>query len=359
VPDILLFGATGYTGRLTAHALARRGLSFAIAGRNRQTLERVAAETEGPEVRLAHVGDTRSLVRALDGVRVLVTCVGPFIRLGHTAVEAALQAGVNYIDSTGEVTFVARLIEENDAPARRRGIAMATSMGFDEVPADVALSLACAGMENPAAVVTYAVPTTGSVGTIRSALGILSSTGIGIDDGLWIDVRAGTEQRWSPMPPPLGVRLSTSAPFAIARLAPLHTYFVCLKVFMTIGRWRLAALKTALPLLGSMMRTSAGRSAIDYLLGRLPEGPSSRARSAKWTVLAEAQCSGNWRNVVVVGRDVYGLTAELLAAGASVMAGADYDRTGVLSPVQAMGVEFLQKELSEQGATIQIYDEIA
>jgi short subunit dehydrogenase-like uncharacterized protein len=359
VPDILLFGATGYTGRLTAHALARRGLSFAIAGRNRQKLEMLAAETGGPDVRLAQVGDARSLVRALDGVRVLVTCVGPFIELGETAVEAALHTGIHYIDSTGEVTFAARLIERSDAAARGRGIAMATSMGFDEVPADVAVSLACAGMDKPAVVVTYAVPTTGSAGTIRSALGILSSTGVGIDDGVWIDVRAGEEQRWSPMPPPLGVRLSTSAPFAIARLAPLHTYFDSLKVFMTIGRARLAALRAGLPMLRGMMGSSAGRAAMDLALGRLPEGPSARARSAKWTVLAEARSSGKWRNVAVVGRDVYGLTAELLAAGAGVMRRPDYDRTGVLSPVQAMGVEFLQRELSEQGAMIQNYDEIA
>jgi short subunit dehydrogenase-like uncharacterized protein len=359
VPDILLFGATGYTGRLTAHALARSGLSFGIAGRNQQKLEMLAAETAEPEVRLAQVGDTRSLVRALDGVRVLITCVGPFIDLGGTAVEAALNAGVHYIDSTGEVTFVARLIERSDAAARERRIAMATAMGFDEVPADVAVSLACAGMDNPSAVLTYAVPTTGSVGTIRSALGILSSTGVGIDDGLWIDVRAGEEQRWSPMPPPLGVRLSTSAPFAIARLAPLHTYFDSLKVFMTIGRARLAALKAGLPLLRGMVGSSAGRAAMDFALKRLPEGPSTRARSAKWTVLAEARSSGKWRNVAVVGRDVYGFTAELLAAGAGVMARGDYDRTGVLSPVQAMGLDFLQNELREQGAMIQTYDESA
>jgi short subunit dehydrogenase-like uncharacterized protein len=359
VPDILLFGATGYTGRLTARALARRGLSFALAGRNQQKLEMLAAETGGPEVRLAQVGDTQSLVRALDGVRVLATCVGPFIELGKTAVEAALHTGVHYIDSAGEVTFVARLIERSDAAARGRGIAMAPAMGFDEVPADVVVSLACAGMERPAAVLTYAVPTTGSAGTIRSALGILLSGGVGIDNGMWVDVRAGEEQRWSPMPPPLGVRLSTSAPFAIARLAPLHTYFDSLKVFMTIGRSRLAALKAGLPLLRGMIGSSAGRAAMDLALRRFPEGPSARARSAKWAILAEARSSEKWRNVAVVGRDVYGLTAELLAAGAGVMGRADYDRTGVLSPVQAMGVEFLQNELREQGAVIQNYDESA
>jgi short subunit dehydrogenase-like uncharacterized protein len=359
VPDILLFGATGYTGRLTAHALARRGLGFAVSGRDEHKLRTIAAATGGPEVRVAEVGDTDSLVRALEDVRVLITCVGPFIELGATAVEAALRAGVHYIDSTGEVTFVTRLIARSDAAARARGIAMATAMGFDEVPADVAVALACADMETPAAALTYAVPSTGSVGTIRSALGILASAGVGVEDGMWTQLRAGDERRWSPMPPPLGVRLSTSAPFAIGRLAPLHTEFASLKAFMTIGRARLAALKLGLPLMRAIVNSSAGRAATEVVLRRLPEGPSERARSSRWTVLAEARSSTTRRNVAVVGRDVYGLTAELLAAGAGVMAGDDYDLSGVMSPVQALGVEFLQKELSEQGVTIDVYDDTA
>ena len=177
MPDILLFGATGYTGRLTALALARRGASFAISGRSRPKLEALAAETGDPEIRTATVGDTASLVTALDGTKVLLTCVGPFEQWGHTAVEAALEAGVNYIDSTGEGTFIARLFRERDAAARSAGIAMAPALAFDEVPADVAATLACEGMNRPDLVLTYAVPTSASSGTVNSALGIISQPG--------------------------------------------------------------------------------------------------------------------------------------------------------------------------------------
>ena len=119
MPDIRLFGATGYTGRLTALALARRSASFAISGRSRAKLDAVARECGDPEVRLASVGDTGSLVSALDGTKVLLTCVGPFERLGHTAVEAALEAKVHYIDSTGEGTSRARARRRAREGARR------------------------------------------------------------------------------------------------------------------------------------------------------------------------------------------------------------------------------------------------
>src|SRR5438874_2542384 len=122
MPDILLFGATGYTGKLTAHALTRRGASFVIAGRDRSKLDALAAETGATDVRLARVGDVDGLTGALRDVRVMITCVGPFTRYGETAVEAALRARVHYLDSTGEGTFVQELIERRDAPAKAAGI---------------------------------------------------------------------------------------------------------------------------------------------------------------------------------------------------------------------------------------------
>src|SRR3954463_3669649 len=102
MPRVVLFGATGYTGRLTAAEMARRGLDFAIAGRNKSKLEALAETTGNPPIHVADVDDVDALVAALEGARVLITCVGPFTELGETAVEAALRAKVNYADSTGE-----------------------------------------------------------------------------------------------------------------------------------------------------------------------------------------------------------------------------------------------------------------
>ena len=267
MPDVLLFGATGYTGTLTAHALARRGTSFAIAGRDPAKLERLASETDAPETRVVSVGDTDALVDALDGVGALITCVGPFKELGATAVEAALRARVHYVDSSGEIDFIGNLIDRHGASARDTGIVVAPAAGFDEVPADVALSLAVDGMSRPEAVLTYALPTSGSAGTIRTVLGgIVHSRARWISAGNPIEVGLGERSRWSPMPPPLGPKFALSYPLAEGRLAPLHLDLGSLELYSTTGRAQATALRTGLPFARIALRSGLVRGGIERVL---------------------------------------------------------------------------------------------
>ena len=352
---ILLFGATGYTGSLTARALQQRGADFALAGRNAAKLEKLADETNASQVHVVEVGDVEGLVRALDGGRVLVTCVGPFMHLGDTAVEAALRAGTHYIDSTGEGPFVRGLIAK-DPRAREAGIAMAPAMGFDEVPADVTASLATAGLDHPELVLTYAFPSHGSRGTIRTSLDIAISEGQWVRDGKPVPILAGHETRWAPMPSPLGPRRSVAFPFAEGYLAPLHLELSAMKLFLTSQRAQEAAMRFGRPLLRVLMQTPA-RAAVEMVLKRLPDGPQEDQRSGdKWTILGEARAGSEWRNVALMGTDPYGMTAELLASAAVTMSRDDYDKIGVLSPVQAMGLAPLQDELRKLGVTTKVFE---
>ena len=356
MPDILLFGATGYTGRLTAQALARRGASFAIAGRNRARLEELSAASGGPEVRVASVGDTDALVAALSDAKVLITCVGPFVELGETAVEAALRAGVHYIDSTGEGTFIGDLIATRSEAAEEAGIAMAPAMGFDEVPADCAATLATEGMDKADLVLTYAFPSTGSRGTLRSALGIAGAEGVWWENGLRRPIRAGQESRWAPMPAPLGPKPSVGFPLAEGHLAPLHLDLDSLQLYVTTDPVQRVLMRRGLPLLSAAAGTRAGRALTQLVLDRLPEGPSDQQRArGRWTVLAEASSQDSWRNVALSGTDVYGLTAEFLAAGALRMCEDDFDLTGVVSPVQAMGIDRWHKEFIDHDVVVDTY----
>lgn len=355
MPDILLFGATGYTGRLTAAALARKGANFAIAGRNKAKCYALADETDGPEVRLASVGDVDSLVDALEGIKVLISCVGPFLELGDTAVEAALRAKVHYIDSTGEGAFVARLLER-DAEARDAGIVMAPCMGFDEVPADVAATLATEDMDRAELILSYAIPQHASKGTLKSALQIVTAEGQWIRDGKPVMVKAGHERRWAPMPPPLGPKQTVAFPLAEGRLAPLHLDLGSLSIFVTSGTMQRLGIDYGLPLLGKALDTPWGQKALDTVLRRLPEGPNEEQRKARWTVLAEATSGKRWRNVAVSGSDVYGLTGELLAGAAMRMTAEDFEGAGVKAPVDAVGLDTLQKELVANDVTVATYE---
>jgi short subunit dehydrogenase-like uncharacterized protein len=354
MPDILVFGATGYTGRLVAQALAEQGADFAVAGRSRPALESLAARTGGPEVRVADATEVASLLEALDGIRVLLTCVGPFVELGETAVEAALRSRSHYLDSAGESAFVARLIER-DTEARSAGIAIAPAMGFDEVPADVAATLACEGLSEPELTLTYALPSIASRGTLRSALGIITQPGRWIAGGRPVPVRFGDRERWAPMPPPLGPRLGVTMPMAIGYLAPLHLRLETLKTYATTRRARRAMLRPLVPVLRSLGRSEIGRAGAERLTARPPDGPGEAARRARWTILAEAGSPDGRRNVVLTGRDVYGLSARLLATGATIMATGDYRSAGVLAPVQAFGLETLQKVLIDHGVTVEAF----
>ncbi|MDQ4143426.1 MAG: saccharopine dehydrogenase NADP-binding domain-containing protein [Actinomycetota bacterium] len=355
MPDILLFGATGYTGRLTARALARRGADFAIAGRSRAKLEALAEETGGPEARVAAVGDTDALVAALQDVRVLVTCVGPFLHLGDTAVAAALEAGCHYVDSTGEGPFIHRLIREHDSAARAAGIAMAPALGFDETPADLAATLAAEGLDKPDLVLTYALPSAPSSGTAKSIIDIATSRGPWIVDGAVVEVGPAEHERWAPMPPPLGPRLSSSFPLAEGHLAPLHLDLNGLRLFVTVDRGPALALKT-IPLLRAAVALPGVRGGLATIIDRTVTDPEGERRQGLWTILAEARSKDRWRNVVLTGKDVYGITAETLSTAALRMSEPDFSESGVISPVQAVGKEKLQKELTEQGVSIQTYD---
>lgn len=355
---VVLFGATGYTGRLTAHALARRSADLTIVGRSRDKLERLAAETGEPEIRIANVGDVGALRDALEGAGVLITCVGPFAELGHTAVQAAVEAGCHYIDSTGEGTFIDMLIERYDGAARDKGITIAPAMGFDEVPGDVAATLAAEGMSEAQLDLTYALPTSGSQGTIHSTLGIITSDGPWLVDGRTERIHAADRRRWAPMPPPLGPRAAVSFPLAIGRLAPLHLDLRDFGTYVTVGTGQRAAMKIGLPLLRVALDSGIGKKVIDNLFGSKGEGPDAEARErSRWTILAEARAGRAWRNVVLKGSDPYGLTAEFLSAGAIHMAEPGYEGAGVASPVGAVGLELLEKELAAGGVSVDVFQD--
>jgi short subunit dehydrogenase-like uncharacterized protein len=142
--DIVLFGATGFTGGLTAEYLARHadaGTKWAIAGRNRDKLEALRgrlgdAHTELPILH-ADVGDAASLRRLAESTKVVITTVGPYINYGEPLVAACATAGTDYVDLTGEPEFVDLMWLRHHAEAERTGARLVHSCGFDSIPYDL------------------------------------------------------------------------------------------------------------------------------------------------------------------------------------------------------------------------------
>jgi short subunit dehydrogenase-like uncharacterized protein len=144
--DVVVFGATGFTGALTAEYLARAGAGtrWAIAGRNRAKLESVRERIAGadggaPEPALleADVGDGASLRRMAESAKVVISTVGPYIHYGEPVVAACAAAGTDYVDLTGEPEFVDRMWLGYHEQAQRSGARLVHSCGFDSIPYDL------------------------------------------------------------------------------------------------------------------------------------------------------------------------------------------------------------------------------
>ncbi|MEU0673700.1 saccharopine dehydrogenase NADP-binding domain-containing protein [Streptomyces sp. NPDC006172] len=141
--DIVLFGATGFVGALTAEYLAvhaPEGLRWAIAGRDEVKLRRLRDRLPGgaePGVLRADVSDTASLRALARQARVVATTVGPYVTYGEDLVAACADAGADYLDLTGEPEFVDLTFVRHDARARETGARLVHACGFDSVPHDL------------------------------------------------------------------------------------------------------------------------------------------------------------------------------------------------------------------------------
>jgi short subunit dehydrogenase-like uncharacterized protein len=145
--DLVLFGATGFTGGLTASYLAANapeGLRWALVGRNRSKLDAVAARlaeassaAPAPDLLEADAADRAALAEAAAATRVVATTVGPYALHGEPLVAACAAAGTDYVDLTGEPEFVDRMWIEHHAEAERTGARLVHCCGFDSIPHDL------------------------------------------------------------------------------------------------------------------------------------------------------------------------------------------------------------------------------
>lgn len=145
--DLVLFGATGFTGRLTARHLAAHappGCRWALAGRNREKLAALRAELAalrpecaGLPLLDAEADDSASLRRLAADTRVVISTVGPYLRYGEPLVAACAEEGTDYADLTGEPEFVDTMYVRYDATARRTGARLIHAAGFESVPHDL------------------------------------------------------------------------------------------------------------------------------------------------------------------------------------------------------------------------------
>lgn len=146
--SVVVFGATGVTGRLAAAYLAERaqeaGAGWAAAGRDPERVGEVLGElgVSAPETIAADVNDASSLRELAGRARVVLNVVGPYTIHGEPVIEACISSGAHYLDLTGEVPFIRRMIDRHQDEAERAGVKVVNMAGFEALPPDLLVLLA-------------------------------------------------------------------------------------------------------------------------------------------------------------------------------------------------------------------------
>ena len=141
--DLILWGASGFTGRLVAEHLLRAGperkLRWAVGGRNAEKLAAVLESLRAPQVPvvLADGDDPRALAAMALRTRAICSTVGPYALYGSELVSACADTGTHYCDLSGEVHWMQRMIEAHESRARETGARLVHSCGFDSIPSDL------------------------------------------------------------------------------------------------------------------------------------------------------------------------------------------------------------------------------
>ena len=168
---LLIYGATGYTGRLVAERAVQIGLDVTVAGRDAGKVRELAGSL-GVESRVFDVDDADAVHSVLQGADCVLNVAGPFRHTARQLMDAAIKAGVHYLDTTAEFDTFA-LAESKDAEASRAGVMIMSGTGWDVVPSDsLALHTACRVPD--AEKLTIALRVTGgfSRGSLASSAGV-------------------------------------------------------------------------------------------------------------------------------------------------------------------------------------------
>ena len=387
--DIVLLGATGFTGRLTAEYLARHippELSWAVAGRDIGRLEQLGSQLAflipdrgRPGIVQADIDDPLSLQAMASSARLVASTVGPFMEYGEPVVGACVDAGTDYIDITGEPEFVDRIWLGYHERARQTGVRLVHCCGFDSIPADLGVwyTLRHLPPDAPLTIRGYArVHARPSAGTYHSALRafgrVRQSSAIarrrkGLERpatigrkvggaGVRVHREPGTG-RWAvPLPiiDPLVVLRSARA---LDRYGPSFRY----GHYGVVG-----SLPKAIGFVGGAggMLVAAQIPPARNALMRLKssgEGPEARQRSASWFRTRFVSTVGGTDEEPVVtevsgGDPGYDETAKMLGESALCMVGDDLPEVaGQLTTAEAMG-DALVERLQAAGLTFRIVD---
>jgi short subunit dehydrogenase-like uncharacterized protein len=356
---IIVFGATGYTGRLTAETLVARGERPLLAGRSAQRLTELSGELGGElDTAVADVAQPATVADLVSEGDVLVSTVGPFVRWGEPAVEAAISKRASYLDSTGEPGFIRAVFERYGPRAEAAGVGLVTAFGYDWVPGNLAGALALQEAGGAAVRVDLGYFFTGAAGMSG---GTRATTALGALEPSFVWRRGIRTERIAARMRSFDVNgrsrpavsAGSSEHFTLPRLHPqLEEVNAYLGWFGGASRPM-----QAFSLVGAgIAKLPGARSGMQAVAGRFVKGSTGgpnaeqRSRSGSHIVAIAYDLAGvELAEVQVAGVNGYDFTARILAWGASQALADGMRGHGALGPVEAFGLAELESGCAEAG----------
>lgn len=336
----MIYGASGYTGRLVADLALDRGERPVLAGRDPAKIAAFATP-RGLPYRVFDLGDPDAVAEGLRGIDVVAHCAGPFSATSAPMVEGCLRAGAHYLDITGEIdVFEAVFARHEDA--RRAGVVLLPGSGFDVVPTDCLAAMVAA--ELPTAThLDLAFHASGGIsgGTLKSALEGAALGGRARVDGEVRTVPLAWRRREIPFPS--GPRRVTSLPWGDVSTAYRSTGIGNITTFAHLpGLDRTGRRSTRLSqvVMGSHVVQRLGKAAI----GAVVRGPGRATRSRSWVeVYAEATApDGTSVSAALIGPDTYDLSADAVLRAVSALH-SEPPAPGAHTPSTAFGADFVRR----------------
>jgi short subunit dehydrogenase-like uncharacterized protein len=371
--DLVVFGATGFVGELTARYLARSappGFRWALAGRNRAKLEAVRGRLAAIDAALAKLplieadsGDPAALRALAASTRAVATTVGPYIHYGEPLVAACAEAGTDYLDLTGEPEFVDTMYLRHHERALQTGARLIHACGFDSIPHDLGAYFTVQQLpaDVPITVRGYVqVSAAASGGTAQSAITGFSrirQTNVAARDRRRLEQRpSGRSARavpgrphhdvhtdgWALPLPTIDPQIVARSARAVPRYGPdfRYSHFVSLPHV-----WTAAGVVVGVAGLFGLAQLPPARKA---LLARMPAGagPSEEKRARSWFRVTFVGDGGGKRVVTRVsgGDPGYDETAVMLGEAALAITSDEVPQTaGQVTTAQAMGDALLAR----------------
>jgi short subunit dehydrogenase-like uncharacterized protein len=335
-----------------------------LAARSEQRVRALAERLGGLEWALADVSRPASVRELLEASDVLISTVGPFNRWGAAAVDAAIDAGAHYIDSTGEGRFIREVFERYGPRAEAAGCGLLTAFGYDWVPGNLAGALALreAGQSATRVEIGYFAsggvvgPSAMSGGTRASAAGVTLDPAFGFRAGRVVEERGGKRMRQFELRPGKqgpAISVGSSEHFALPRSYPaLRDVDVYLGWFGPASQ----VMRGFSLGMSALTRVPGAKSTIERATGLLVKGstggPDAAARAKSGSlVFAEAFDATGARlsQVRLEGVNGYDFTARILAWGAQTAAAGGLQGAGALGPVDGFGLDALQAGCAAAG----------